>query len=223
MRETVETVFDEEGVRVALEEDDLTPFVNRHRQALSGARDHIRKEIVAHLPEVELKLHRDLLAFLEHCPAGLRHDMLTRYVGFPFWDVLVYPIQAMSGVGERDHVEVYRISPRDVGMLVLDKDGKAKKLKGMSLFHFGAFFSREGRESDYLWGRLDGAERLIKLLLDVRRQPSTSASAAPEPEISAEALRDECLKAFRAVLAEEATYLDHAKGLVERLQKSIEQ
>ena len=34
----------------------------------------------------------------------------------------------------------------------------------MTLGHFGAFFSREGRENDYLWGRLDTAERLIVLL-----------------------------------------------------------
>ena len=34
----------------------------------------------------------------------------------------------------------------------------------MTLGHFGAFFSRPGRENDYLWGRLDTAERLIVLL-----------------------------------------------------------
>jgi hypothetical protein len=39
-----------------------------------------------------------------------------------------------------------------------------KNLKGVTLGHFGAFFSRTGRENDYLWGRLDTTERLITLL-----------------------------------------------------------
>ena len=30
-------------------------------------------------------------------------DLLVRYLGFPFWDVLLYPVQALSDVGERDH------------------------------------------------------------------------------------------------------------------------
>ncbi|HEY6322158.1 MAG TPA: DUF3376 domain-containing protein [Thermoanaerobaculia bacterium] len=30
--------------------------------------------------------------------------------------------------------------------------------------HFGAFFNRDGRERDYVWGRLDGAERVLALL-----------------------------------------------------------
>ena len=33
------------------------------------------------------------------------------------------------------------------------------KLVGAESHHFGAFLSRSGREQDYLWGRLDGAER----------------------------------------------------------------
>ena len=42
-----------------------------------------------------------------------KRALLVRYLGFPYWDMLVYPIQALTNVGERDHVEVYRISPRE--------------------------------------------------------------------------------------------------------------
>jgi hypothetical protein len=55
-----------------------------------------------------------------------------------------------------------RMSPADSTRLGFDtaKD----KLQGVHLGHFGAFLKREWRENDYLWGRLDAAERLIRLL-----------------------------------------------------------
>ena len=36
-----------------------------------------------------------------------------------------------------------------------------RKLAGTALMHFGAFLDRRWRQNDILWGRLDGAERLI--------------------------------------------------------------
>ena len=38
------------------------------------------------------------------------------------------------------------------------------KLRGVTAHHFGGFFRRQWRENDYLWGRLDGAERLLGLI-----------------------------------------------------------
>ena len=40
-----------------------------------------------------------------------------------------------------------------------------KKLYGQRLGHFGAFASEEGRNNDWLWGRLDGASELSRQLL----------------------------------------------------------
>ena len=42
----------------------------------------------------------------------------------------------------------------------------AAKLAGLSLGHFGGFLKRSWRENDWLWGRIDGAEHLIRLLFD---------------------------------------------------------
>lgn len=53
------------------------------------------------------------------------------------------------------------MSPED--STFISEEG-AVKLRGTSVRHFGEFFDREGREGDYLWGRLDGAEGLISLL-----------------------------------------------------------
>lgn len=196
------------------------PFVEEHRAALVGVRDRIRGHLHAALPAFEKGLQADLLDFLTWCGPRLKDDVLTRYLGFPFWDMLVFPIQSVSDVGERDHVEVYRISPNDTRLL------GAQDLRGMSLFHFGAFFDRAGREGDYLWGRLDAVERLVKLLLDVRGHPPTlatiGAASSREPVVGRDELAAECAPAFRAILAEEGPALEHAKPLVKKLQAIVD-
>jgi patatin-related protein len=183
------------------DEYDLQPFLDTHQPALEDVREQIREAVSDALLPFEEGFQRALMAFIDDCGESLPEDLLTRYLGFPFWDMLVYPLQAVSNVGERDHVEAYRISPNETVLL------GAQDLRGETLFHFGAFFDRDGREKDYLWGRLDGAERLIKLLLDVRGHPPTLATtgtaSAIEPAVGREELATECIPAFRAILDEE--------------------
>lgn len=211
----LQEIFSEENVKDANPDDrlDLGRFVDAHRDTLVGVRAKIRGVVSRTLPAFEEGLQADLLDLRDRCGAWLKHDLVTRYLGFPFWDMLVFPLQAVSSVGERDHVEVYRMSPNDVRLL------GEKDLRGMSLFHFGAFFDRGGREGDYLWGRLDAAERLVKLLLDVRGHPPTLASpgapSAVEPTPALDELAVECLPAFRAILAEERSALPNYEKLPE--------
>ncbi|HVF06450.1 MAG TPA: patatin-like protein [Frankiaceae bacterium] len=47
--------------------------------------------------------------------------------------------------------------------------GVADKLAGVQLGHFGAFYKRSWRVNDWIWGRVDGATRLVQVLLDPRR------------------------------------------------------
>jgi patatin-related protein len=44
-----------------------------------------------------------------------------------------------------------------------------KKLTGMQMHHFGAFYKKSWRANDWMWGRLDGCGWLVHLLLDPRR------------------------------------------------------
>ncbi len=82
---------------------------------------------------------------------------------FMWYDEIAYPIIQFSGVGqELDEVEIVRISPNDAQSL---SDRGVNKLGGTALMHFGAFLDRTWRKNDILWGRLDGAERIIKALL----------------------------------------------------------
>jgi hypothetical protein len=87
----------------------------------------------------------------------------TFFRRFMWYDEVVYPIIQFSGVGkELDEVEIIRISPTDADSL---SPYGVDKLGGATLMHFGAFLDRTWRKNDILWGRLDGAERIIKALL----------------------------------------------------------
>ncbi len=71
--------------------------------------------------------------------------------------------------------------------------------------HVGAFFDRTGRENDYLWGRLDRAQRLTGLLLGDESTP--------------EERQEWCRKAFRATVQEEQPALASASKLLEHARK----
>ena len=86
------------------------------------------------------------------------------YEGFEYYDMLIFPIYYGTGVEELDEVEIIRVSPEDATNLFDEKIKGNKKLAGTTLANFGAFFTREWRENDVMWGRLDGAECLIKAL-----------------------------------------------------------
>ena len=90
-----------------------------------------------------------------------RQAVLARYLGFPYWDRLAYPYTAFSGTGDLARASVARLGPKDAEAL---DDRGAAKLAGAKLMHFGAFLDARGRQRDYLWGRLDGADRLSSLL-----------------------------------------------------------
>jgi patatin-related protein len=92
---------------------------------------------------------------------GVRRIVRSYYTSFERYDLIAYPILFATGAGdELDAVEVVRVSPQDATALQ-----KPPKLAGTSLMHFGAFLDRGWRQNDILWGRLDGAERLITVLL----------------------------------------------------------
>ncbi len=137
-----------------------------------------------------------LVALLaETMPRRLRRDLLSAYLGFPFFDIAILPLIADGGLDELDEIKVDRISPDDC--MALGTAG-GQRLKGALFNAFGAFFSRAYREHDYLWGRLHGAERMIDLVVS-----SLPASQRPTPADLA-GIRAE---AFRAIIAAERPHL----------------
>ncbi len=90
--------------------------------------------------------------------------MLVNYLGFPFWDVLTFPMTSAREIGELNEILVDRISPQDAHALS-GFDGIGS-LKGIGFAHFAAFLSRAYRENDYLLGRLHAVDRLIDIVCD---------------------------------------------------------
>ena len=202
------TCFAVEGMREFMEKTgfDAAAYVQEHREKLDRLEALLREYLKKQLEGFTADLYVSLLQVTEGWSNERRWDLLVRYLGFPFWDVLLYPVQSLSDVGERDHVEIVRISPRDTHRIPVETKGKHGKLVGAEKGHFGAFLSRPGREQDYLWGRLDGAERFIGILL----------AGADEAD------KDRwCKEAFRAILEEDEQDVPKASELVGHVRTVI--
>jgi patatin-related protein len=99
--------------------------------------------------------------------ACLDRESRRTFDQFEYYDQIVFPIFYEASVGEAELCEMYRISPQDA-ISILDENApgeKRRKLAGTALFHFGAFLKLEWRQNDLMWGRLDGAERIIRSIL----------------------------------------------------------
>lgn len=162
------------------------------------------------LPATDLKAEELLIDALEDMPKVLKRRLLLTYLGFPFYDVATLPLSRREGFDEFNPVKIDRISPDDARSI--REGGAPATLRGIEFYNFGAFFSRDYRENDYLWGRLHGAERMIDLLA------STVGGTVPEATIRAgkRAL-------FRAVLDEEDAAGRCQRGLIAQIRLEVQE
>lgn len=93
--------------------------------------------------------------------ASLRSALRFAYDTFEAYDLPLYLIGYGTPVGETNPVEIVRVSPQEARGPV----GVTRELRGLRLHHFGAFLDEKWRAYDMAWGRLDGAECLIRALL----------------------------------------------------------
>jgi len=170
-------------------------------QAIAAARQ---------LKETDLEVDAMLSAAMAALPSPLRRRMLLTYLGYPFYDAVTLPLLRGEGLTEFDPVKVDRISPDDA--LSIRSGGTQATLRGTEFYNFGAFFSQAYRENDYLWGRLNGAERMVDLM----------ASALPDGAmLSVEELAAFKRDAFLAILDEEDGRLTADAGLVAGIRGEV--
>lgn len=81
---------------------------------------------------------------------------------YELFDAALFPLLYDTDVGTPELVSIVRVSPDDAKFLSTEG---SDKLAGNSLGHFGAFLDRSFRTNDILWGRLDGAERIVRALI----------------------------------------------------------
>ncbi|MDP4604702.1 MAG: patatin-like protein, partial [Erythrobacter sp.] len=160
------------------------------------------------LPATDLAAEELLIDALEDMPKNLKRRMLLTYLGFPFYDVATLALSRREGFDEFNPVKIDRISPEDARSI--RDGGTSDTLRGIEFYNFGAFFSRDYRENDYLWGRLHGAERMIDLIA------STTGGAVPDDRIAA-AKRT----AFLAVLDEEEASGRCQRGLIDQIRVEV--
>jgi hypothetical protein len=215
----VARVFDEGEIAEVLsdptiqdEDEAIRRFLDRSHGALNAVRDELRDYLHGELRTFGPTLFARFRAVTGDWEEGVRRSLLVRYLGFPYWDILIYPIQRMSQMAEMNRIEVVRLSPEDVSLL---EPRGSTKLGGIRLGHFGAFFDRRDREGDYLWGRLDGAERLLWMLYD--RGPGLDPGGA-----FAGAARRHTVAAFREVLDEEEAVLAAIPDRVRALRRQLD-
>lgn len=100
-------------------------------------------------------------------------------------DATLLPAYVYGGFHERDRIEHAQISPASGRSTGVDR---ADKLAGATLGHFGGFLDRGWRRNDLMWGRLDGAEALVRAVL--RDNPAAEADGLIEA-IQLQIVKDE--------------------------------
>lgn len=141
-------------------------------------------------------------------PPEIQREVLINYLGFPFWDVLTFPVMTWREPGEFNEILIDRISPADA--TAVEKLG-APQPKGTAFEHFAAFLSRAYRENDYLLGRLQGLDRLIDIVCD-----AAGIDARTDPAMLK--LKN---RGFLAILAAEEAHLPQVQPMIAELRRRI--
>ena len=157
-----------------------------------AAMDALAAALKAELVPVFKQAAADAKAAFEDAP-GLtpearqaRTRVREAYKAFEAHDSVLFPITFGTDLGEGETIDIVRISPDDAVARRDDVPIAGSKVKGQALGAFAGFLDRTWRENDILWGRLDGAERLISIVLSghddetaaLRRQLIDEAHAA---------------------------------------------
>lgn len=140
-----------------------------------------------------------------------RKELIVSYLGFSFFDVLTYPMLRTGEFTELEEVLIDRISPDDAQ--TLRRGGAETKLKGQKLKRFAAFFNRDYRENDYLWGRLVGAERMVDIVLQSLQEH------LPTQNIDRKSIK---LRLFDKIIEREADHLKSDPNLIKKMREELE-
>lgn len=142
---------------------------------------------------------------------------------FVIYDLVTYPVRYGTGAGEASVVDVFRVSPEDAETLMKEpaEGNNGSKLAGRTLMSFGAFLDEPWRRNDMLWGRLDGAERIISALLPDKSDETLRKDLIREAhlgiltqEIEEEKNTDTVCRLLSHALAHRDEQKDHGKALI---------
>jgi len=103
---------------------------------------------------------------------------------FELWDAQLLTVAEVCASESRDEISFARISPADAEYV---ETPASEKLAGDALGHFGGFLKKSWRRNDLLWGRLDAAEMICRMI----DGPVEGGAAAPLPTARIRAVQEE--------------------------------
>jgi patatin-related protein len=180
-------------------------FVERHGKQLDRLIERLGSDIDLDATTRDIDL---LLIEAEGWPPRGLNEVLVNYLGFPFWDVLTFPVLPWRETGEFNEIRVDRISAQDASGI--ERLGTFR-LKGTAFNQFAAFLSRSYRENDYLLGRLHAIDRLIDIVCDA------GGSEAMAPAAVAALKR----KGFLRILDAEEPHLPRCRKMIAELRAAL--
>ena len=136
-------------------------FARDHDSEFSTLFTTYRAALAEQLADSSVPIWQGFVELTSSWEPADRRALVSRYLGFPLWDALIFPTVALSALPQFSPIAVSQFSPLTAMALPTPKDGK---LKGVSMHHFGGFVDASWRENDYLWGRLDAVELLLRML-----------------------------------------------------------
>jgi patatin-related protein len=146
-------------------------FVARHKDRIDTLIESLGQDIDLKASTSDIDV---LLTGIEGWPRLAMHEVLVNYLGFPFWDIVTFPIMPWREAGEFNEIRIDRISAQDA--VGINRLGDFR-LKGTGFNQSAAFLSRAYRENDYLLGRLHAIDRLIDIVSEAADPQSQSPAA----------------------------------------------
>jgi len=190
---------------------DAVQYASDNRSAITDIIDQIGTScgLVGANEELDAILSSPLVVGLH---PDMRRTVLSGYLGWPYWDVVVLPTMNALGLETNafEEVLVDRISPKDATSICVGED--CGQLRGEAAIGFGGFLSRGARENDYLWGRIHAIDRLIDII-----------ASTVDPALASELPDYRSIKkrAFEAVLRQEEERLPNIPEVLEVVRSAI--
>jgi patatin-related protein len=118
-------------------------------------------------------------------PEAARRRVARTLIAFPYNDVMIYPLMETAGVTDPITVETLRISPYDARIV----GDRITPLESAGMGAFKGFLSRRLREIDLLYGRLNGIERMVDLIINTSaKYPASPAMQTLRKRYTAKAM-----------------------------------
>jgi patatin-related protein len=180
--------------------------IDRVSEGLSFAINDF-SSVLVHADNVEGAFLEDLL---------LNDDpVYQRYRHFNAIDAYLFPLEWVSGLREKDVINVCRISPSDAQQGFSQREA-GTKTAGDSLAHFSAFFKRTWRANDIMWGRLDGLCELVETLLT-----GPAIESAMNNDDARQRARDVLLPSDGSASPLDAWFKDSSETAVEKIKSWV--